>query len=72
MRPRRRPDEGRAPASAVARVENTEPARCCEGDVWSIAFAGTTYRIKDSRGLRYLALLFAHPGREFHASEIVA
>src|SRR5262249_10162454 len=44
----------------------------CEGDVWSVAFNGATHRIKDSRGLQYLALLFAHPGREFHAGEIVA
>jgi len=54
-------------------TSDQEPAAClfrCEGDVWAVTFAGATHRLKDTRGLRYLAQLFAHPRREFHASEI--
>ena len=71
------PADQKGPESGAQKPGTTdqEPATCvlrCEGDVWAIAFAGTTHRIRDSRGLQYLALLFAHPGREFHAGEIVA
>jgi tetratricopeptide (TPR) repeat protein len=42
-----------------------------EGEYWTIAHAGTTIRIKDAKGLRYLALLLRHPEREFPALELV-
>jgi tetratricopeptide (TPR) repeat protein len=42
-----------------------------EGDYWTIAYAGRELRLRDSRGLRYLAELLHHPGREFHATELV-
>ncbi len=43
----------------------------CEGDYWTIAFAGRMIRLRDMRGLRYLAQLLTHPGRKFHATELV-
>jgi hypothetical protein len=42
-----------------------------EGDVWTIR-ADTTFRLADSRGLRILAQLVSHPGREFHVTDLVA
>ncbi len=42
-----------------------------EGEYWTIEFARTT-RLRDSKGLRYLAVLLAHPGREFHAIDMLA
>src|SRR5437870_2453176 len=42
-----------------------------EGEYWSITFEGETLRLKDSKGLRYLAELLANPGREFLALELV-
>jgi hypothetical protein len=42
-----------------------------EGDYWTIRFAGTTVRLRDMRGLHYLAPLLRAPGRELHASELV-
>jgi len=42
-----------------------------EGDAWLVIFDGTSVRLNDSRGLRYLALLIHHPGREFHSVEVV-
>jgi tetratricopeptide (TPR) repeat protein len=44
----------------------------CEGDYWSIVYDGTTIRLRDLRGLQYLARLLAEPGREFHAADLVA
>ena len=43
-----------------------------EGDFWSIAFAGQTARLKDVRGLHYLARLLAAPGWEIHATDLVS
>ena len=33
-----------------------------EGDFWTVAYAGSTCRLRDVKGLRYLALLLATPG----------
>jgi tetratricopeptide (TPR) repeat protein len=43
-----------------------------EGDYWSVEFEGHTVRIRDLKGMRYLAQLLAHPGREFHVLDLVA
>ena len=40
-----------------------------EGDFWLIEFDGLTVRLHDLKGLGYLALLLASPGKEFHAVE---
>jgi tetratricopeptide (TPR) repeat protein len=43
-----------------------------EGDYWSVAFEGSTVRLRDLKGLRYLARLLAAPGQEFHVLVLVA
>jgi tetratricopeptide (TPR) repeat protein len=43
-----------------------------EGDFWSLAFDGHTVRLRDQKGLHYLARLLGAPGREFHALDLVA
>jgi ElaB/YqjD/DUF883 family membrane-anchored ribosome-binding protein len=42
-----------------------------EGDVWIIV-ADTTFRLRDSRGLRILAQLVSQPGRDFHVTDLMA
>ena len=42
-----------------------------EGDYISLSFDGRTVRLRDLKGLRYLARLLAEPGREFHALDLV-
>jgi hypothetical protein len=42
-----------------------------EGEFWTLSFAGRTVRVRDSKGLRDLAALLAHPGREAHALELM-
>jgi hypothetical protein len=41
-----------------------------EGDVWTIAYDGTLLRLRDIKGLRYIAMLLATPGREIHVLEL--
>ena len=38
---------------------------------WSASCAGTTVRLRDTKGLRYLAELIGTPGRERHALDLV-
>ncbi|MDP9357605.1 MAG: hypothetical protein M3R02_20430 [Chloroflexota bacterium] len=41
------------------------------GQVWDIVYAGHLFHLKDSKGLRFLAHLLRHRGREFHALDLV-
>jgi hypothetical protein len=42
-----------------------------EGEYWTVAHAGTAFRLKDSVGLRYLVRLIEEPGREIHVLDLV-
>jgi tetratricopeptide (TPR) repeat protein len=43
-----------------------------EGEYWTVAYEGSLVRLRDSKGLRYLATLLANPGREFHVVDLEA
>jgi tetratricopeptide (TPR) repeat protein len=43
-----------------------------EGDYWTVSFEGRTIRVRDRKGMRYLARLLADPGREHHVLDLVA
>ena len=43
-----------------------------EGDYWSVVFEGRTVRVRDLKGIRYLARLLAAPDRDFHVLDLVA
>ncbi|HVF33078.1 MAG TPA: response regulator transcription factor [Acidimicrobiales bacterium] len=43
-----------------------------EGEYWTIAFGGASFRLRDSKGLGHLATLLRSPGREFHVLELAA
>ena len=43
-----------------------------EGDYWLVMFDGRTMRVRDLKGIRYLAELLANPGREIHVLDLVA
>jgi tetratricopeptide (TPR) repeat protein len=53
------------------RVANTGVFRR-EGDYWSVIFDGHTVRVRDVKGMRYLARLLAGPGREHHVLDLAA
>jgi hypothetical protein len=41
-----------------------------DGEYWSIVFDRDDFKLRDSKGLQYLATLLAEPGREFLALEL--
>jgi len=43
-----------------------------EGDYWTIGFANQAFKLRDSKGVQYLALLLRSPGREFHALDMAS
>jgi len=60
------------PAREVRASSTAEEHRFCrEGDYWSVVFDGRTTRLRDAKGLRYLARLLTQPGREIHAIDLV-
>jgi tetratricopeptide (TPR) repeat protein len=60
-----------AASRADARVDHENLFRR-EGDFWSVVFEGQTARLRDLKGLHYLARLLADPGREFYVLDLVA
>jgi tetratricopeptide (TPR) repeat protein len=70
--------ELQAARTILARIEGAASATTetnvfrREGDYWSVVFAGRTVRVGDRKGMRYLAQLLVHPGREFHVLDLVA
>jgi len=60
---------GDTPATAPA-TNNAAATLLREGDFWTVTSAGRKFRIKHVRGLSYLAMLIAHPGRSFHAADL--
>jgi hypothetical protein len=56
-----------------AGFESGRPRQVCrrEGDLWTIASHGKELRLRDIRGLHYLAMLLREPGREFAAIDLV-
>ena len=59
--PDQRPDD--APEEAVFRRS---------GEVWEVAFRGRRTTVRDSKGMRDLAVLLARPGTEVHALDLVS
>jgi hypothetical protein len=42
-----------------------------EGDYWTIRYGGSVFRLRDAKGVGYLAQLLARPGEEIHVLELV-
>jgi hypothetical protein len=43
-----------------------------EGDYWTVAYEGKTWRLKDAKGLHYIAYILAHPGEEIRAVDLAS
>jgi tetratricopeptide (TPR) repeat protein/uncharacterized membrane protein len=41
-----------------------------EGEYWTVGYGQNSFRLKDSKGLGYLAHLLRHPGVEFHVLDL--
>ena len=55
-------------AAASAEAENVFHR---EGDYWTLAYGGRVVRLRDAKGLHYLALLLSNPRREFHVGDVL-
>ncbi len=55
--------ETEAPTSKAGRFRR-------EGDYWTVVYDGKTVRVRNAKGMHYLARLLADPGREFHALDL--
>jgi hypothetical protein len=62
----------------LSEVEEPSPAKSSgtnefrrEGDVWLLTYDGRTCRLKDAKGLQYLAALLDQPGRDVHVFDLV-
>lgn len=65
------------PSGAEARpskqtAERPQNAFLKEGEYWTLSYEGRTVRMRDSKGLTYLARMLAYPHREFHAPALAA
>ncbi|MCK6553848.1 AAA family ATPase [Candidatus Binatia bacterium] len=61
---------GAASNGSVPR-ESVERYFSRDGDGWVLGGADRSFRLRDTRGLRYLAWLVQYPGREVHVLELV-
>jgi hypothetical protein len=43
-----------------------------EGEYWTIVYGGALFRLRDAKGLRYLAHLLRHPGERFQCAALVS
>jgi len=42
-----------------------------EGEFWTVGYGDRAFRLKETKGFAYLALLLRHPGTEFHVLDLV-
>ncbi|MBX3024058.1 AAA family ATPase [bacterium] len=66
-----------APGSAATEAEDVtatsdRPTFRRDGDFWTLTYRGTLSRVRNSKGLHYLAMLLREPGREWHVTDFVA
>src|SRR5262249_50142796 len=59
------PSDSASPADARDRFQR-------EGEYWTVSYDGSVVRLKDSKGLRQIAMLLAQPGKELHATDLEA
>jgi hypothetical protein len=63
-----------APRTGTTREPTPAPAHDLfrrEGEYWTIAYEGSTFRLRDTKGLSYLAALLHNPARELFALDQV-
>ena len=63
------PGERRA-AVAPSTDDSSKATLRCEGEFWTFELGRASVRMRDSKGVRYIAMLLAAPGVEMHAAEL--
>lgn len=59
-------------AASTAPACTAEAVFRLEGEVWTVAYAARVDRVRDRKGMRYLAELLRQPGRDVHVLELAA
>jgi hypothetical protein len=59
-------------ASAGAETAPREAVFRNEGEFWTISYQDRSFRLRDMRGLHYIAHLLAYPSERFHVRELAA
>lgn len=62
---------GTSPTRPVSLGTTSQQVFQLDGDTRTIVFEGTSVLLRDLKGMRYLERLLDHPGREFHALDLV-
>jgi tetratricopeptide (TPR) repeat protein len=61
-----------APKSGGSAAASPGPATFKkEGEFWTISYDATTFRLKDAKGLHYIAYLLARPGQRIHVHDLI-
>src|SRR5262245_32209792 len=58
------------PASRLPQPQDPNALRR-DGDSWTLGYEGQAYRLKDAKGVHYLAALLHNPGREFKVLDLL-
>src|SRR5205809_1066821 len=61
-----------APTAGAQEPADGEAVFRNEGDVWTVLYAGTSVRLKHSKGLGDIAILLANRGRDIHVADLIA
>ena len=60
----------------TAALQNNTVDECAifrrEGDYWTVSYRDSAFRLKDVKGLAYIAFLLGHPGERIHVHELIA
>jgi len=70
-----RTDGGNGTSGALTEEQQAAAPRAVfrrEGDYWTVSWRGNVVRLKNAKGLHYIAYLLANPGRQFLAFELAA
>jgi hypothetical protein len=63
-------DTGLPVAAEPATTRESPSVLRREGDYWTVVFDDHAFKLRDGKGVQYLALLLRSPGREFHALDM--
>jgi hypothetical protein len=62
-------------AAPPAHPAGDPPTGCVfrrEGDYWTVTYEGVTLRLRDGKGMHYVAHLLTHPGERIAAADLIA
>jgi hypothetical protein len=69
--PKHQSRDGSCLPTPDSRSRTPDAVFCPDGEYWAMSFAGTTCRLKDVRGLHYIAHLLQHPHQEVHVITLI-